>query len=610
MEMKKYLLPQLITIWLGLILTLAFGGSAVWAEEKLAVTEVYEEEAVVVTATRTKQEESKAPGQTEVITKEEIEASGAATVAEVLVSKGIVTYNTGGASAQVNVQLDGAKPEQTLVLINGVPANAGTGGTVDLSYFPTAGIERIEIAHGPLSALYGANALGGVLNIITDLTGEVANQATLTGGSDTYGQLDFTVKQPQYGLAIGGLTTDGYRTNSATKNCYLMGQYDFWRTEQKALRLDLLYNTKDYESPGSTTNTSTDDGTKDNLAVDLMGKNVLNQLTVEYKLYAQKYDYDYNSSSITHYKTNIYGSDLAASYQIATHQLLSGLQLQQEQLSRNAIDNTWHTGALFLQDNWKINSQWQLVSGVRWDTGSVYSSPVCPRIGLNYAVTDQFTVKLGYGKAFRAPTFDDLYFPEEYGCKGNPDLKPETSNRYDIIGEWRGGAQTISLNYFTSKVINGISWSGTDDDGNCIPINIDKMQVNGVGLSWRNQLNQYLSTGLKYTWTDRQAWDGSSYSQEQNKYGKNCYKIDLEYSRSAWCSTLVWQFVHDRCYYSYGTKIVMDDYNVLNLNIKYKVNAKLNYGLTVNNLTDQVYEIEKGYPMPDRKFYLSANYTF
>jgi outer membrane cobalamin receptor len=585
--------------------TLLLSGFAVLAAEA-AATDVYEEETVVVTATRTKQKASKAPGKTEVITKEEIEASGAATVAEVLVKEGLVTYNTGGASGLVNVQLDGAKPEQTLVLINGVPANSGAGGTVDLSYFPTAGIERIEIAHGPLSSLYGSNALGGVINIITDLTGKAANVSGLTSGSNNYGKLDLAVKQQQYGLALGGLTTDGYRTNSATKNRYLMGQYDFWRTDKAELRLNFLYNDKDFESPGpGTFPSTTDNGVKKNLAADLVGKNVLNQMTIEYKLYTQCNTYDDNGYFVTQYDTNIYGSDLAVGYQSGAHQLLGGLQMQQSDLSRNDNEDTWQTGALYLQDIWQLSSQWQLVSGVRWDTGSVFSSPVCPRIGLNYAVSDNFTVKFGYGKAFRAPTFDDLYYPKTGGYKGNPDLKAETGSRYDVTGEWRSGSQAICLNVFTSRVTDGIAWTGSDADGNVIPVNKAKMKVNGSGLSWRNQLNQYLSTGLKYTWTDRQSWDDTtqSYSVDENYYGKNRYTLNLGYQRGAWNSNLAWNWVTKRN----GAKA---DYAVLDYSVIYQVNKRLNYCLTIANLTDEVYEINTDYPMPRREYYLRANYIF
>jgi vitamin B12 transporter len=361
------------------------------------------------------------------------------------------------------------------------------------------------------------------------------------------------------------------------------------------------------------------------MALDLLGRNLSDRLTMEYKIYAQRYNYEYhsdnnNTSTTTLYKTDIYGGDLATSYQIAAHQLLGGLQLQMEQLSRNDTADTWRNGALFLQDSWEISQQWQLVSGVRWDTGSVYSSPVSPRFGLNYAVSDQFTIKLGYGKAFRAPNFDELYYPESsstygtntYCYEGNPDLKPEISNRYDLTGEWRNGAQTVSLNCFTAKVSNGISWKKTTtyttDTGTTYiynPVNIAKMQIKGGSLSWRDQLTQAFSVGVKYTRTDRRSWSDTtqSYSGDENDYGKNRYTLALDYRRGAWLTNLDWNRVTER-------NDDQADYVVLDWNLKYQMNAGLYYALTIDNLTDKAYEVEKRYPMSGREYYLSVNYTF
>lgn len=593
-----------------LLLILTLGGLAVATAEDSEIT-VYEEEEVVVTATRIKQQKSKAPGKTEVITKESMEASGASRLTEALASE-VVTYNTGGVSGETAVQLGGVSPNQTLVLINGIPANTGTGGYFDLSYFPVAGIERVEVVHGPLSALYGANALGGVVNIITDLTGTASNRVNLKSGSNAYAQLDFTMQQPQFGLAGGALTTDGHRKHSATTNSYLLGQYDFWQTEQRQLRLNLLYNTKNFEDPLSVTN----DGVKENLSLDLAGKNLVNQFEIEYKLYTQRNNYECRSDKTDLLKSKISGSDLAAGYQMGPHYLLGGIQLQQAKLSRNEKAELWHNGALFLQDQWQIAPQWEVVSGVRWDTGSVFSSPLCPRLSLNYTVTDEFTVKLGYGKAFRAPTFDDLYYPEssyidEDGIvryfRGNPELKPETSKRYDVTGEWQNGSQTISLNYFMSRIVDEITWrDATRENGYLsIPVNIAKMQINGVNLSWSKKWNHSLRTGLKYLWTDRKAWDPAtkSYSVNENTYGKNRYTLNLGYQHSAWDLNLNWNYITDR---NNGQA----DYGVLDLYLSYRVNAKLSYGLAINNLSDREYQIVAGYPMPAREYYLSAKYLF
>jgi outer membrane cobalamin receptor len=619
--MSQFFLQRLFTktVGLGVILLLILGSgvaAATSADDETGLP-VYEEEEVVITATRTRQEESKSPGKTEVITKEEIEATGAATVAEVLQREGVVISAYGGASGSATVQLDGATAEQTLVLINGVPANGGTGGYVDLSYFPVAGVERIEVAHGPLSALYGANALGGVVNIITDLTGPVANQVSLTGGSNASGKIDFASEQSKYGFAFGGFATDGYREHSATKTGYFMGQYDFWQTMQKALRLNLMYNVKNYQSPGTDGSTSIDDGIQEYLDLNLSGRNVWDQWTIEYNVYGQYNKMDYHSyypaydfTSEDRYRTTVWGSDLAGNYQMGAQQILVGLQLKQTKFDSSTVgQHTWDTNAWFFQDSWQINPKWQWVSGLRWDNGSAYVSPVCPRFSVNYAVSDQFTVKLGYGKAFRAPAVDDLYWPESsyyydgatYYYQGNSALKPETSERYEITGEWRRGGQSVSVNCFTANVVDCIEWKLSNYVW--MPVNIDKMQIYGGSLSWKSQLNQSWSTGIKYAWTDRHSWSDAtqSYSVDENSFGKNRFTVNLGYRRDAWHSNLDWNWVTER-------NDDQSDYAVVNYCLTYQMNEKLSYGLTIVNLTDEAYEVHTGYPMPGREYYLTANY--
>jgi outer membrane cobalamin receptor len=593
------------SVGVGLIFSIICGivaSSTVWAAE--TEIPVYEDEEVVITATRTKQEESKAPGRTEVISREEIEATGATTVAEVLQREGIVISSYGGASGSATVQLDGADAKQTLILVNGIPANTGCLGSVDLSYFPTAGVQKIEVAHGPLSALYGANALGGVVNIITDLTGEAQNQVTMSGGTNQYGRLEMVFQQEKFGIAFGGNYTDGHREHSATTNTFLMGQYDLIRKEDSTLTVNLLHRVKNNQEPG----TSDTNGFEESFSMDINGKYTINDLVLETKIFGQSLDNQNNSSSKSRHQTKIYGIDAGAIYQLGQHQLLGGFMLKQDSFrSTKSGNHDQDNGAIYVQDLWNLSDHWVITSGLRWDTGTDFSSPVCPRIYFSYAVSENYSIKFGYGKSYKAPTIHDLYWPyysDLWGTTvGNPNLRPETGERYEITSEWRNGGQAINVNCFTAKVIDGINWK--QNNNVWTPTNIDKMQIYGSSLSWKSQWNQYISTGLKYTWTDRQAWSDTtqSYSIDENSFGKNHATINLGYQRGAWNSNLDWNWVTER-------KDDKADYAVLNYSIKYQVNEKLNYGLTIANLTDESYEVYTGYPMPGREYRLTANYTF
>ena len=596
------------TIGLGLMISLAFGtgaSAAVWADE--SEIPVYEEEEVVITATRTEQEESKAPGRTEVITKEEIEASGAATVAEVLQKEGVVISTYGGAFGSATVQLDGAKAEQTLILVNGIPANAGCVGSADLSYFPTAGVKRIEIAHGPLSALYGANALGGVVNIITDLTGEPQSQMSLGGGSNQYGRLEMTFQQEKFGVAFGGSYTDGHRERSATGDTFLMSQVDLIQNEKTNLRMNLLYKAKNNQSPGSLDWHPKEDGFEETTSLDLCGSTKNDNLVLEYKLFVQSLDNRSISDTKSQHQAGIWGIDTGAIYQLGQHELLGGIMLKQDSFRSTLSGNhDQDNGAIYLQDLWNLSDCWIVTSGLRWDTGTDFSSPVCPRVSFSYALNDNYSIKFGYGKSFRAPTIHDLYYyySDVWGTYvGNPNLKPETGERYEITGEWQNGGQSISVNCFTANIVDCINWKQTNNVW--MSTNIDKVQIYGSSLSWKSQWNQHLSTGLKYSWTDRQSWSDAtqSYSVDENDFGKNRTTINLGYQLGAWNSNLDWNWVTER-------KNNQSDYAVLNYCLKYRVNEKLNYGLTITNLTDESYEMHPSYPMPGREYYLTANYTF
>jgi vitamin B12 transporter len=588
------------------MISLAFGigaSVAVWADE--SEIPVYEEEEVVITATRTRQEESKAPGRTEVITKEEIEASGAATVAEVLQKEGVVISTYGGASGSATVQLDGTDAKQTLVLVNGIPANTGCIGEVDLSYFPTTGVSRIEIAHGPLSSLYGANALGGVVNIITDLTGKAHNQVTLTGGSNQYSRLAMAFKQEKFGVAFGGNYTDGHRARSATTNTFLMSQVDLIQNEKTNLIMDLLYKAKNNQSPGSLGYNPKEDGFEETTSLDLSGSTKNGNLVLEYKLFGQYLvNRLINIYTDDRHSTKSFGTDFAGQYCLKNHQLLSGIMLRQDDFDSTASgQHTRNDSAIFMQDMWTITPDWLLTTGLRWDTGSDYSSPICPRINVTHVISDAFSIKLGYGKAFRAPTIHDLYWTGQ----GNPDLEPEYGDRYDLTGEWRRDNHSITVNLYQADLAKAILWQSSDpndDDALWYPYNVGKLRIQGFNAQWSYQWNQYIGSSFGYSWTEKKKWDDAirTYTDYKNDNGKNSYNFGLNFNEELWLAGFNWNYVTDR--------ENLSDYSIINLSVKYRLSSNLNYSLTVNNCMNEEYQIRKGYPMPGREYYLTANYTF
>ena len=609
-KLGKDLLLLLIVIF-----SLAF---TAWADDSGLV-----EEEVVVTATRTEQTQLESPGMTEVITEEEIQASGATTLSELLTEEGFVVSSYSGASGAATFRLDGCDATQTLILVDGVPVNTGTMGTADLSYFPTAGISRIEVAHGPLSSLYGSNALGGVVNIITDLTGGPSSDISIAYGNTERneagsGEAMVTMVQRKYGLACGSGRADGFRENSKTNNYFFMYQYDFIQKKDEALSLYLKSMAKENRLPGPEYSPTPKDDQRDKKhSLSLIGKKFVINGLWEYKIYSDYWDEESYTYGVDYdYRFSNYGIDVAGQYVWDRHEALFGIDSVYSETDSTDYGGHYLTDTgIFLQDSWSVNGQWKLISGLRWDTASEYNSPVCPRISLVYLANDDFSIKFGYGKSFKAPTISDLYSP--YG--GNRDLQPETGGRYDITGQWRNNIHSINLNIYRSHLKDGISWVPVDATGwNYMAKNYAKVNTSGLNIKWRAKWNGQINSSLKYSLAHKENWDSATSSyKEDNFFGKNKLALGLGLQFASFLSNLSWEYVWNRSDQTYNdpssfqlVTVKMDDYHVLNWNLAYSYNDTITYNFNIFNLTDEEYAIYHGYPVSERAYMLSVDYSF
>lgn len=601
-KLGKALLPFLIFL-------LTF---TAWAAD----SEIPEEE-VVVTATRTEQTSLESPGLTEVINGDDLQNKDTSTVTQVLARNGQMVSTYGGASGTNNIRIDGGSSEQTLVLINGVPANTGCGGSADLGSLPAVAIERIEISHGPLSALYGANALGGVVNIITDLTGDPSSSISLLTGNYQTRSLGLTLKDKRWGIALGGSMTEGHRERSETDSAYLLGQYDFLQGTDEYASLYWQYLNKDNQVPGSVSFPYENaKQTEENSALNLNGKKFWLGGQWEYKIFGQSLDLKYDNDDPSYpehdrHQTVTYGLDLAGLYELGDHQLLGGVMLKEDHFeSTISGKNDQSSSGLFLQDSWNIRDGLKLIAGLRWDRCSDYPSPVSPRVALVKSLAENITLKIGYGKAFRAPTINELYWNQPAsGMYGNKDLKPEEGERYEIIQEWRQGSQAITASFFQSYLTNGIRWDDPEGDYTYTVFNIDKLRTSGAGITWENTWREFFTCRLGYQWLDEKAWDETteSYSLDKNFFGANHYSLGMALKYGPWQTGLNWKLVQDRIRQS-GTK--MPDYHTGSFDLGYQINDHLKIILTVDNVTNEKYAIYNGFPLPGRESQLVLNYRF
>ena len=448
---------------------------------------------VVVTGARREQSLRDAVVAPEVVTRREIELSGAENVAQLLEEHPGVQIDPSFAGA--GIRLQGLDPEHTLILLDGMRLNGRVDGTIDLNRFPAERIERVEIIKGPASALYGSDALGGVVNIITRKPEEgVAADAHAAFGTlqdarsslldvggpntlDLSGRIAFGAKRAR-GSVSAGLHHQGAFDLSPNDPATTGAEFDSWNVEGHGifdlssstrfdLRLDVarrelgaveqgpeLNETPDnpfrpgngraeYDRSNATTTVSASAGP----TVDLAPGHTLRVLG-----FYTRFDDTFvrnqrgdDSGDLEQVTTDDVGQ-VTAQYDGAlsdAHQLTVGLEGLYERISSERLrSGQGERGrfSLFAQHEWEIIERLSVVPGFRLDVDSQFGAFPAPKIAARWDPVEPLALRASYGLGFRAPLVRELFLLFEnpgagYVVQGNPDLEPERSRGLNVSAE-------------------------------------------------------------------------------------------------------------------------------------------------------------------------------
>lgn len=505
---------------------------------------VYEIDEIVVTATRYPTALSNIALATMVIDREELDKLHPLSLAEILkhyAGIDIKDYGTTGSVSTIAIR--GIQANGVLVLLNGHPLNSVTAGIADLSSVNSNGIERIEIVKGPVSSIYGANALGGVVNIITKKnykspelymkinpsTTEI-NEPTQTKDFFIQGGLPFG--KTNIGIAGGYTASDGYRNNSDLTRYHLQGSFGI---ENNKIDVDasVIYDNKGYGLPGpkplvdsmhpipqfgDSTVTSLFDRQDDNL---IFGDIVINWhisdvLSWSNTFFADRKHMrfhtiyaDWLGEAITEnysYLTYTLGMNTMAVLNINDTKITFGIDghydtLETTKYSEQTGDTVWNASSYNI-GAWieckKTFNRLTFVPSIRLDKNSRFGNFLSPQFGIVGSFMPNLLIKLSVGKAFRAPTFNDLYWP----IYGNLDLKPEHGWAYETRFE-----SSLSPNLFAALSLyirtanDRIFWL-PGEDGMWQPQNVNSMNIKGMDIELRGQINDIVTVYLEGTYLD------------------------------------------------------------------------------------------------------------
>ena len=571
---------------------------------------------VVVTATRTEIEISDVPQSVSVITKEEIMNSPDRTIPEVIQrAAGVLITNNGPIGSLTSANIRGSEAGQVLIMIDGRRINDAQNAQFDLSNLPLTKdeIERIEVLRGGASALYGADAMGGVINIITKAPTQEP-YARVSSSFGRFGTQEYSLSHRWkpgplgYSLFASRTRSDGYRPNSDYDSWVLGGElyYDLpWKGE---LKVSARNTQKEIGVPGSITFSDPDDRQKDNLTqLDLNYRDKIGSaVTLNFRgwqnIYRQTYDpgtQGPNFGPSFLHKNYATGGDLQVNSAIGNaHLLTGGLEAIEDRVNSTATGVHQATrGALYLQDEIEVARPLTATLGLRYDYHSTYQDQINPRAGLLLRLPGEFRIRASVARSYRAPTFNDLYWPANAFVAGNPNLQPEKAWSYELGGEKRfGDLAVFKVAGFYRDVTDLIRWApGTDFVWR--PTNVQTAHIWGgetelIFYPWKG-----LTIPLNYSYLDPR--DESTGEPITNK-PKHIINAGVDYvTPFGLKSSLKGRYVQ---YYVNNTSTLNRDYFVLDARLGYEFKIYQSFKgegfISLTNILNRDYQINEGFPMP------------
>ena len=496
----------------------AWSVAAAWAEE---IDESLP--TVVITATRTLTPLENVGSAVSVITREQIEKSQARSLPDLLRTvPGVSVAQSGRPGGQTSVFVRGLNSNQTLFLIDGARITNPLNGLVTLSNLTPDQVERIEVVRGPESTLYGADAMGGAINIITKKgAGALSGSATLEGGSNNAFRqgLELSGTSGKFGgnLGFSHLETDNEYPNDDYENLTVNGSGTFRAMENLMFDATVRYTKAEAGVPGpvaffpaNPTERLKDETLFARVGMDWKIGDIWRQTLFVAETHEELFDRG-NPFGISDSRSDI----LQVGWQ---HTLdlkkwgtfTAGLDWfdnrgEYETLGATPFDESVQTIAGYVQEQVTLFDRLTLTGGARYDDNSRFGARFTWRGAAVLRISESGTrVKASGGTGFKAPTLSDLFlsFPSDgpfAAFVANPDLRPEKSTGWDVgIEQDLGAKATAGLRYFENDVRDLITFSFVAP--NFTQTNIDRARTRGIEATLEVRPVQNLTLWANYTW--------------------------------------------------------------------------------------------------------------
>ena len=572
-------------------------------------------EPVVVTATRTAVPREEVLASVDVIARSELERTTGADLGDVLRGRaGVEVARLGGMGQQTSVFLRGTDSNHVLVLVDGVRINPGTIGSAAIQNLAPGLIERIEIVRGPRSTLYGSDAIGGVINVITRHGGET--RASLQAGLGRYGTQDADFQGALHGeradasIGLSWLDSDGFPTrrgDSEKRGFRNRSATAAVTTAQGGVELGL----RAWHASGTTEYSdfflAPVDQDFENAAFAAAAAfepagNWRSRLSLAHAV--DEVDQNQGPDFL---QTRRWTVDWQNDFTVADrHALTAGILWQDEDADARSFGLPYaartETRQAYLQDQVGLGEH-RLLLAAGYTDHETFGGHFTWNAELGFALGDATDLVLGAGRAFRAPDATDLY-----GFGGNPGLDPERSESYEASLRHRtAGGHHLSLTAFRNEIDDLIEFVITDfqtfEGENR---NVDRARIDGIEAEWRYDGALWSARATasvsdpKNLVTDerllRRARRNASASVLR-RVGRHEFAAEIQHAG-------------ERRDFGFPSAVPLPAYTLVGLSARVAVGRRWTLLARMENLLDEEYELASGYNSPGRGLYVAIRHDF
>tara|TARA_B100000925_G_scaffold130510_1_gene97641 strand:- start:1532 stop:3319 length:1788 start_codon:yes stop_codon:yes gene_type:complete len=542
----------------------------------------------------------------QIITSKEIKLQGYESINEILSKSSSISIGSNGGYGQTkSIFLRGTESNHTKVLINGVDLNPGTLGVPSIQHISVDMIQRIEISKGSMSALYGKDTIGGVINIITKKN--IGNKISISTGTHNTKNIVYSgglnYMNHKFSTNINRLESDSFKAKvtSTEKHAYDTTNLDFnyviniGQSEVSANYYKSTGNTE-YDSFGSNLNQNHRD--------NHFKFNVNYMFADSYlDLFYVKKTNEINQAALsatdyTHTKINSFGFEYTIVGNESNHTLI-GMDYNDEAMYELSYGTSFkHTNKIkqaYISSTHKISEKLQTNFGIRSQNHTTYDNFISGNVGINYYLNQSFVISSSLAKSFRAPDATDLF-----GYGGNSKLNPEESRASEISMRYKvSDNESFAGTLFHNKITNLIESDGTKMQ------NINKAKIYGIDISYEKYVNNK-KLDIQYTYQEpKDQTNNVILSRRPRSRLIGNMTFFLKDAQSVGITTM-YESRRDNSIYDANQ---LGSYVLVDANYTRDIQG-YEVGFKINNLLDKSYRLAHNYNTDGRSFNLTIKSDF